>query len=91
MEKYDAIKDGLREIQFIINELKDNIHQGEIIDAVDLKIYDDVTRGYYSIGRLVDELKIKVDGILLCKDASERLDFFLKKIYKPEPFYEDII
>ncbi len=92
MEKYKRIKDGLTEIQFILDDLKDNIYQGESVDPVDIRIYDDIIREYYSLGHQVDELKIKVDGILLCKDAAERLDFFLKKIYKPEQYFnEDII
>jgi len=72
--------------------LKDSIYQGETIEPVDLRIYDDIIREYYSLSHQVDELKIKVDGVLLCKDAAERLDFFLKKIYKPEQYFnEDII
>lgn len=92
MEKYRTIKDGLTEIQFILDDLKDSIYQGETIEPVDLRIYDDIIREYYSLSHQVDELKIKVDGVLLCKDAAERLDFFLKKIYKPEQYFnEDII
>ena len=91
MEKYNDIKDGLAEIQFIIDRLKVTICQGKHINAVDTRIYNSVIKEYIALGHRVEQIKKIIDGILLCKDDSDKLDFFLKNIYVPEQFVEDFI
>ncbi len=90
MEKYNNIKDGLTEIQFIIDRLKETNCQGKPINAVDTRIYDSVIKEYFALGHRVEQIKKIIDGILLCKDDSDKLDFFLKNIYEPDRFDEII-
>jgi hypothetical protein len=91
MELYIEIKDALTEIQFIINRLKQTIAQAKHKNVVDMRIFDSVITEYFALGHEADQIKKTIDGILLCRSDSERLDFFLNNIYNKDQFDEDII
>ncbi len=81
MKKYEFLKQKLVEIEDIINEMQDTIYMGELIDAVDARIYDTVIGRYLKICMQVEEIKKIVEGVLRCKNDFEKLSFFLQNIY----------
>jgi hypothetical protein len=91
MELYCEIKNALAEIQLTIDRLNETISQTKHKNVVDMRIFDSVITEYFALGHEADQIKKTIDGILLCRNDSERLDFFLNNIYKADQFDEDII
>ena len=62
--------------------MKDSIYTGQPNDAVDAKLFDAFVTEYHCIYNQVEELSSLVNGILQCKDKTDRLTFFLENIYE---------
>ena len=86
-----AINQKSKLIKDVIEELQDIIYTDNSSDPVHNRILEDLISRWMRMLKEAEEIIKITDGFSTCKTEAERLDFFLKKIYKPEPFYEDII
>ena len=58
--------------------MMDIIYLSQTTDAVDARVFDTVIGMYLTIGSIEDFRR--VSGMLLCKNDSDRLEFFIKNI-----------
>lgn len=84
MEKYITMNDGLTELQFILDELKDPMYKGKTNDEIDLRINDAVMQKFVLIENQVDKLKKLIERIIKCNNDGERLDVYLEYIFLQE-------
>lgn len=92
MSKYRSLIVRLAKMKEMLNEMQDIVYLGQPIDAVDSLTFNCVIEGYFVLSKEVEKLEKLVNGILLCKNDEDRLNFFLKHIYNDGKTYvEDII
>lgn len=84
MDKYIDIIDGMTEVEFILDELQDIIYQGKMIDAIDERIFNHTSKMYFGLAKAVNDLKKLAEKAASCSNDTERLDCYLKNIYKAE-------
>lgn len=92
MNKYQSLIIRIASIKEVLNEMQDIVFLGQPIDAVDSLTFNTVIETYLALTKEVERLEKLVNGLLLCKNDSDRLNFFLKHIYNDGKTYiEDII
>lgn len=92
MENIKVINQKSKLVKSVLEELQDTFYNNQSTDPVYMRMMEDLISRLMRMLKETEEITIITDGILACKNESERLDFFLKKIYKPDQYFnEDII
>lgn len=92
MNKYESLIKRLKAMQELLEEMQDIVYLGQAIDAVDSFTFGKVVESYFKLSKQVEDLQKLVSAILLCKNDTDRLNFFLKNIYISDRFIsEDLI
>jgi len=92
MSKYESLIKRLIEMYPSLNEMQDIAYLGQPIDAVDALIFNKVIEKHLEFNKVYDEYKALVNGALLCKNDSDRLNYYLKNLQEPgQTYIEDVI